>query len=304
MLDPQLLHLFVLLAEERHFGRAAERANLAQSTASMQLARLEDRIGAKLFTRRKRAPVRLTDVGELFLVEAREALDRLMRAETVGRAAARGEAGRIALGYIFSAVASGVLPRLLTSIRREMPMLAMVPRMTETPEQIRAIAERRIDVALVRPRPAYPAGVRAMTVHDEPLLLLLGRDHPLAALDTVPADALGSQTFLLPQFNERVGFRENVERLAAVGGSGMPETVHTGDFITAASMAAAGYGVVLAPASIARLGVESLVARPIDGFAERIETALLWHDDAPPAAHRIATLAAAIASGRPAPPPG
>lgn len=290
MLDPGLLQLFVYLAEERHVGHAADRAGLAQSTASTQLMRLEDTIGAPLFTRRKRAPIRLTDVGELFLIEARAALDRLGRAETIGRAAARGEAGHIALGYIFSAATNGVLPRLLTHARRTFPMVEMVPRLAETPEQIRAISERRLDIALVRPRPAYPAGVLATIVHEEPLRLFLGQDHPLAGLATIPADALESQTVLLPQFNERVGLREHVERLAAAAGTGMPDTVHTGDFITAASMAAAGYGIVLAPASLARLGMASLVMRTIEGFADHIRIALLRHEDCAPTTRRLADL--------------
>ncbi len=290
MLDPQLLRLFVLLAQERHFGRAAERASLAQSSASAQLRRLEDIIGAPLFMRNKRAAVQLTDVGRHFLIEARDVLEHLSRAESIGRAMARGEAGSMALGYIFSAVTSGVLPQLLALIRRTMPLVEVQPRQAETPDQIVAVAERRLDVGIVRTRPSYPAGVEAVTVVDEPLLLLVATVHQLADLPVVPAAALASQTFLLPQFNERVGLVETVERLAAASGFAMPGIVRTSDFISAASMAAAGYGVVLAPASLIRSGIAGLTARPIEGFTDRIDTALIWHKEGSPIVHRLSQL--------------
>lgn len=294
MLDPRLLDLFVHLAEDLHFGRAAERLNIAQSTVSTQLQRLEDMIGAPLFTRRKKAAVRLTDVGQVFLGEAREALDRLARAETIGRIAARGEAGPMTLGYIFSAVPSGLLPRLLTLLHQTMPLVQVAPRLTETPDQIIAIADRRLDIGLGRPRPAYPEGVRARIIHREPLLLLLAHDHPIAAYPVVPAAALHDRTFLLPQFNERFGLLEKLEGLAMAGGFALPPLIRTSDFVTAASMAAAGYGMVLAPASLVRLGVEGLVARPVEAFDDQIETAIFWHENGSPIARRCADLSAAL----------
>jgi len=217
-------------------------------------------------------------------------LDRLVRVEAAGRALARGDAGPATLGYIFSAVPSGVLSRLLTQVRQAMPSVRLSLRQAETPEQIAAVAERRLDLALVRPRATYPIGVNAVTVHSESLLLFLDRAHALAALPAIPAEALASQTFLLPQFNERVGLLEKLDRLATLGGFALLEVIRTGDFVSAATMAAAGYGVVLAPASLIRLGIDTLVARPITGFADKIETALLWHEDGPPISRRVAAL--------------
>ena len=299
MLEPRLLHLFVQLAEDRHFGRTAERLNIAQSTVSTQLRRLEDVIGAPLFARHKKSAVHLTEVGRIFLIEARETLDRLARAETVGRIAARGEAGPMTLGYIFSAVPSGLLPQLLMLVRQAMPLVQVAPRLAETPDQLAAIAGRRLDLGLGRPRPAYPDGVRARIVHREPLVLLLARDHPIARHAVVPASALHDAIFLLPQFNERFGLLEKLERLAAAGGFAMPALIRTSDFVTAASMAAAGYGVVLAPAALVRLGVDGLVARAIEGFDDGIETALFWHAAGSRVARRVAELAVALPGAAP-----
>ena len=291
MLDPRMLQLFVQLAEDLHFGRTAERLNVAQSTVSTQLRRLEDVIGAALFARHKKSAVHLTDVGRIFLVEARDTLDRLARAETVGRIAARGEAGPMTLGYIFSTAPSGLLPRLLTRVRQAMPLVQVAPRLAETPDQLAAIAGRRLDLGLGRPRPVYPDGVCARIVHREPLVLLLAHDHPVARHTVVPACALHDAVFLLPQFDERFGLLEKLEALAAAGSFAMPALIRTGDFVTAASMAAAGYGLVLAPAALVRLGVDGLVARPIAGYDDGIETALFWHVDGSRVARRVAELA-------------
>lgn len=287
MLDPRLLRMFLTVAEERSFARAADGLGLAQSSVSAQMKRLEDVIGAPLLTRGKRAAVHLTEVGRLFVGEARAALEGLDRAETLGRMAARGLAGPVTIGYIFSAVTNGTLPHLLRSARTAAPMVHVAASLSETPDLIAGVTGRRIDIALIRPRPAYPEGVVARTVHAEPLIMLTGPDHPLAAHAAISVEMLSEQRFLLPQFNERTGLLENLERLARAGGFAMPEVIRTGDFVTAASLAAAGYGVVLAPASLARLGVDGLTARPIRGFADQIETAMIWHEQATPAVHRI-----------------
>lgn len=287
MLDPRLLRIFLAVAEERSFARAADGLNLAQSSVSAQIKRLEDQVGAPLLSRGKRAAVHLTDLGRVFVGEAQEALGRLDRAETVARMAARGLAGPITIGYIFSAATNGTLPDLLRTIRTRTPMVEARAQLSETPDLIAAVGERRLDLGLVRPRPAYPAGVVARTLHAERLILLTGADHALAAEPTVAIASLADQTFLLPQFNERSGLVEHLEELARAGGFAVPAVVRTGDFVTAASLAAAGYGIVLAPASMARLGIEGVVARPIHGFEDRIETAMIWHEQASATVRRI-----------------
>lgn len=292
MLDPRLLTVFLAVAEERSFARAAERLNLAQSSVSAQIQRLEDLLGAPLLTRHKRAAVLLTEVGAVFVVEARESLERLDRAETLGRMAAQGRAGPIAVGYIYSAVPNGSLPQLLRTIRRTAPLVQVAAHLSETPELIAAVAERRVSIGLIRPRHAYPDGVAARVIHAEPMILLLGDDHPLAKMPVVPVAALAGQTFLMPQFNERTGLLEKLERLADAGGFAMPEVIRTGDYVTAASMAAAGYGLVLAPQSLASLAIAGLSAKPIEGFADPIETAMIWHEQAAPAVRHVVEVAA------------
>src|SRR5258708_22272968 len=110
MIDSRQLKIFVALAEALHFAHAADRLDIAQSVLSQQIKRLETDLGVQLLNRNKRAAITLTNAGDVFLVEAKAALRQLERADRIGRLAARGEAGQVALGYIGSAATAQVMP--------------------------------------------------------------------------------------------------------------------------------------------------------------------------------------------------
>ena len=213
----------------------------------------------------------------MLLPEAKDTLARMARFEAIGRMAARGEVGTLHLGYIFSAAMNGMLGTVLSALRSEGAFIDPQARLLDTPSQLRAIADRTIDLGLCRPRPLYPANVEARTIHREPLGLLMRHDHRLATSTIVAAKELEAETFLLPQFNERFGLVEKLDRLAITGGFPPPDPVRTHDFVTAASMAAAGYGIVLGPRSLIGLGIDALRFVPVADFGEAIETALIWH---------------------------
>ena len=273
MLESLPLRCFVAVAEERHFGRAAERLAMAQSALSRQIQALERALGARLLNRARRSAVTLTEAGVALLDEARLALSQLERAETTARRAARGELGRIEVGYVVSAVLSGALPRTLERYRAQHPdvQVQLVP--METPRQLEALRTGLLDVGFLRPRPAYPAGVRARIVHRDSLLLAVAADHPLARRRVTLA-ALAREAFIVPQFDESAGFAEQLAALGARGGF-EPRVAHrVRDFIAALSMAAAGYGVVLAPASLAAISLRNVVYRAIEGHAGHAELAV------------------------------
>ena len=106
------LRYFIAVAEELHFARAAERLNIAPPTLSHSIAALETELGARLFMRKTKSAVALTDAGKRFFDEARMALRHFEHAETAGRRAARGEIGTIAVGYMHAASCAGVVPDL------------------------------------------------------------------------------------------------------------------------------------------------------------------------------------------------
>jgi DNA-binding transcriptional LysR family regulator len=282
MLDPRALRMFVALAEERHFGRTAERLGVAQSVLSTQILRLEDRIGARLFSRGRRSVVSITPAGEVLLVEAQSAIAQLERAERIGRMAGRGEAGTANIGFVFSAVMSGVFPTALTAIRDALPQLAIAAEPMETPEQIAALADGRLDVGFIRPRPTYPENVEAHVLHAEALLVALAADHPLAGRAALSPGDLAGETFIFPQFGANDGFAETTARLLGNGAFEPARTLRTRDFVAAISLASAGYGIVLAPTCMRRMQLDSIVYRPLTGQHEAVHLAVAWNRHANP----------------------
>lgn len=284
MIDVEGLAAFVAIAEQRSFSRAADQLGVAQSVVSKRLKRLEDQLGARLIDRAVRSKVQVTRTGEGYLDEARATLGQLHKAERIGRNLARGLTGPLRVGYIFSAAMNGTLKAVLHVLSRALPALSLDVQMMETPEQLAALDEGRLDVALVRPRLSFPPVCTIRAVHAEPLVVGLPRDHPFVGLRAVGVSALGGQRFIIPQFREQVGLAENLRRLCEAGGFTAVDTVRTADFVTAAVLAASGHGVVLAPASLANIGLSGLEFREIADFSDRIETVLLCRKDAPPRA--------------------
>lgn len=276
MLTHRQLQYFVAVAEELHFSRAADRLGVAQSAISVQVQQLEQQLGVRLILRNKRQPIALTDAGALLYAEAVAALRHMERAEQVGLLAARGLSGNIRMGYVASAVTSGLLSRMLGGFRASHAQVRMQVIAMETPKQLSAIDAGEIDVGLVRPRRQYPDGVEAVIVHSEPFMVAMPAAHELARQAAVQSSDLNGQTFIAPQFNESEGFSEVLARLASAGGFPVKAQYHVNDFITATSLAAAGYGVVIVPESIRLFGQPGVAFRPISDFHELGHLALAY----------------------------
>src|SRR5580698_5067681 len=134
----ELRHLryFVAVAEELHFSRAAARLNIATPTLSAQIQALESLLGAQLFTRKTRSVV-LTHVGKRFLDEARATIKQADQAELVGRRAARGDLGSIAIGYVLSAACGGFVAAAINDLRGSHPDVSFQLRKMETLPQMK-----------------------------------------------------------------------------------------------------------------------------------------------------------------------
>jgi DNA-binding transcriptional LysR family regulator len=201
VLDTRQLRYFVAVAEDLHFTKAADRLHVAQSALSTQVKQLETQLGARLLARGKRSAVALTEAGVLFLVEARRALEQVERAEAAGRRAGRGELGHVAIGYVPSAAVSGVLSSAVRAYRAQRSDVILQLDEMESPKQLAAIIESRLDVGLIRARKDYPDGVSATVIKQERLLLALPADHRLAQareVEVLEVGALSKETLILP----------------------------------------------------------------------------------------------------------
>ncbi|HYZ84698.1 MAG TPA: LysR family substrate-binding domain-containing protein [Bryobacteraceae bacterium] len=163
----------------------------------------------------------------------------------------------------------------------------------ETPRKLDALAEGRLDAALIRPRPSYAAGLAAHVIYREALCVALAADHPLARTHTLHAADLGNEAFIVPHL---ASFGSHLERLAEAGRFSIKIVHDVGDIVTALSMATAGYGMVLGPESMRGLGFSEIVFRPLADFTEKVELAVASRTAEPSASVR-AFVGAAIALG-------
>ncbi|MGU7784351.1 LysR family transcriptional regulator [Burkholderia sp. PU8-34] len=274
MIDARQLRYFTAVVEELHFARAADRLNVAQSALSAQIQRLEQEIGVRLLNRNKRQPVTLTDAGRLFHAEAVAALRHIDRADQVGRLAARGLAGIVRIGFVASGASSGVVSDMLRRFRRSHENVRVEVVAMETPRQFEALNNGEIDVGIVRPRRQYPSGIVSVIVHTERLMVAMAENHPLAARRHVHARDLKDQPFISPQFDEDEGFSEVLTALGAAGGFSAFLDYRVQDFISAVSLASAGYGVAVVPESMRHFVQPGICYRALDDFQFSVDLAM------------------------------
>lgn len=181
-LDPRLLRSFVVLAEELHFGKAAERLNLAQPALSQQIQRLETQVGSQLYTRNSRV-VELTPSGRAMLEPARAALRATEQAERAAREASRMSAHplRVGVNYYIEDVVPAVAA--YASARREVQL--WVSRMVE-PQAHEMLATSALDAVVGVFAPSEGSTVERAPAIDVPLFALVGPNHSTASLSALP----------------------------------------------------------------------------------------------------------------------
>src|SRR5215470_12019244 len=178
-MDIELRHLryFLVVAEELHFSRAADRLDIAQPPLSHMIQRLEHELGVSLFHRTKRR-VSLTEAGIIFHEEAKRALAQAERAVSRVRRASRGELGRLVAGFIGSATYS-VLPPIIRRFREQYPDVDLHLQELSTVQQVHALREGQLQVGFLRPFEQEPT-LKRMVVLREPLLVALPEHHGLS----------------------------------------------------------------------------------------------------------------------------
>jgi DNA-binding transcriptional LysR family regulator len=186
-IDPRLLRSFVVLAEELHFGRAAERLSLAQPGLSQQIHRLEEQSGSRLFTRNSRV-VELTDGGRAMLEPARAALRAFDQAERAAQEASRLAAHPLRVGVNF--FLEDMVPTVAAYASTRSDVQLWVSRMYE-PQALEMLRAGLLDavVGSAASTKGESPEVERKRAMDLPLVALVGLDHPLAKRAAVSLDA-------------------------------------------------------------------------------------------------------------------
>jgi len=275
----ELRHLryFVAVAEERHFGRAAERLHIAQPPLSQQIRRLETELGVTLLHRTTRS-VEVAPAGEVLLARAKEVLAAVDDAVEDTRRAARGEFGRLAIGFTGSATYA-LLPRLAAALRSALPGVVLDLRgELLTPAQVARLLDGSLDLGVLRP-PVRERALSVEVVRSDALIAVLARTHRLAAVDAVPLEELADEPFVVYPSHFRSVTHDAVEETCAAHGFLPRVALEVSETATLVSFVAAGVGVSLVPASVRHMTVDGAVYRPLAGEAATVELALAWRRD-------------------------
>jgi len=263
------LDYFLAVAEERHFRRAAERLNVAQPALSVQIAKLERELGTGLLARNRRG-VELTDAGRALQARARELVPSLRDAFAEATAVGQGRAARVTVGFVGSS-AYELLPRVLRQAEHALPAVQIALRQMTSPQQFEALGAGRIDLGVARlPGPARAlASTRIVT---EPFVVALPTGHALTRNATIAARSLDDLPLVTFPSIAAV-LRDAVLAELAEAGAGPRIVDEVSDMPTILGLVAAGRGVALVPASVARLSLKGVAFRPLRSPRRRAE---LW----------------------------
>jgi DNA-binding transcriptional LysR family regulator len=276
---------FVAVAEELHFGRAAERLRMTQPPLSRQIQKLERAVGVQLLDRDNRN-VELTTAGVAFLGEARRMLGLADSALEHARRIHAGSAGTVRIGFTATA-AFAVLTSLLSTVGEAYPDIDLDLHEMVTHEQIAALLTGELDLGLARP-PFDTSTFGSRLLHREALLLAVPSEHPLAGLDRpVTREDLLQQPLIMHVPTKARYFYDLVVRLIPVADQNVVHSVS--QVLTMLWLVAAGRGVAFVPASATRLGITGVSYLLIEDVpAEPVELHLLWlRDSRNPALHTV-----------------
>ena len=287
----ELRHLryFVAVADELHFGRAAQRLFIAQPPLSQQIRQLEEELEVELFVRTSRK-VALTEAGQAFLKEARAILAQVDHAKLLAQRTAKGEVGELSLGFTNSA-AFELLPRLLSAYRECYPHIHVTLQELKRDEQVNALHTGRIQVGILRPMVAS-VELCSEIIQREPLLLVLPSKHPLVYKEQVSIHDLAQETFvMLPRYWGSTFYDQIISLCYSAGFS--PEVAQeAAEIHTIVGLVAANIGISLVPASTQFLRSRGVVYRRLQDDTSEVEMALAWHrDDRSPVVQAFLNLA-------------
>jgi DNA-binding transcriptional LysR family regulator len=270
-MDVRQLRSFVVVAEELHFRRAADRLHLSQPALSQQIRSLENELEVPLLFRNRRR-VELTAAGASFLPEAHDLLATLDSAIATARRVHEGRVGRLRIGFVGSALLS-IVPAVLQRFRAARPEVELELRERSTVEQLSALRGGEIDIGLV-PLPIDEVGLDVKVLVREPAIAVLPAGHALAGLARIGLARLAAEPFVLFPRAQAPGFHDRLVDAVSREGDAPRVVQQATEMQTIVGLVAAGIGVSLVPSSVERLALPGVAYRPVIR-APRVELAVI-----------------------------
>jgi DNA-binding transcriptional LysR family regulator len=262
----ELRHLryFVAVAHEGHVTRAAEKLHMQQPPLSQQIRALEREIGAPLLLRHPRG-VSLTDAGRSFLPDAEAILAAVDRATVKARRTARGETGRIAVGFTTSAPFHPLVARAIREFRRERPDISFALEENSSADLLAALHDERLDIAFIRSGLVEPQGLHLHGLLHEEMSAALPSRHRLARRPKLTLKDLATEDFILYRRADGRGLYDVIIAACSAAGFSPHVSQEAPRIVSTLNLVAAGLGITIVPASLSRLPLEGVTYRPLTG---------------------------------------
>jgi LysR family transcriptional regulator, hydrogen peroxide-inducible genes activator len=280
------LRYIVVLAQEQHFGRAADRCHVSQPTLSIAVKKLEDELDVSLFERSK-TRVYATPLGEKIVEQAQKVLEQAAAIKDLASAGKDQLNSPLHVGAIFT-IGPYLFPHFIPRLQQLAPQMPLYVEESYTATLRRRIRQGDLD-AIVVALPFTEPDVVTQVLYEESFVILLSPQHPLAAFDALAPDQLTGQNLLL--LGEGHCFRDQVIQAcpnlkpSIEDPAGRVRTASEGSSLeTLKHMVASGLGITILPASAAEgpyPAAQHLVTRPFVAPVPKRRVALAWRASFP-----------------------
>ena len=274
-MDFKQLRFITVLAEERHFGRAARRLDMSQPSLSFAIKQIETEFGAQLFLRDSRN-VELTRAGDALQREARLLLRQFEETKALVQAVVEGREGRLRVGFGESMLFKG-LPRLVDRFHKENPGVDLQLTEMNSAEQIAAIKRDEIDFGFVLGA-KLAAEVKGFRLHSEPLVACIPTRHALAKIKAFKLDRLRDESFVSVSPAASPHYFASILSVCAIHGFSPKLQYEVGHAASVISFVAAGMGVALVPKTSSLRSVSGVKFIAIPAPHEPVETWCVWRE--------------------------
>lgn len=269
------LWLFLAVAEDQNFSRAAKRLGMSQPPLTEQIQALEQSLRVQLFTRSRRG-AQLTAAGAAILPAMRKFADQLERLELAVHEAVTGHAGVLTIGAITSAMID-VLPRLIERFKQDHPLITVSVREIDSAEAIPALEAGDIDIAFARLEGSLGRHLQSMPLSEDRLAVAMPKDHPLAASEAIDLKTLADETLVMASRDVSPVYFDYLVGLCKTSGFA-PRIVHQVRSVSSqVAFVSCGQGIALVPTSMDKLAPENVLVRPLQPEVKVVTTAMAWH---------------------------
>ena len=275
----ELRHLryFVAVAEELHFSKAAARLHIAQPPLSQQIQQLEAELGVKLFHRKTKRQVQLTEAGKVFLQETERLLAQLETAVAFTQRIGRGQTGQLRIGFTSLAIYD-LLPLILQQFREQFLEVELVLQELTTSQQEQALKDSLIHVGFAHP-PLEDDTLSYQCIHRETLVVALSSTHSLAQQERICVRSLKDEPLIVFPRYLAPGLYDRIMSLFGQVNF-QPKIIQEAiQMQTIIGLVSAGMGVAITPSSLQNLQRSGVVYRPILEDVPVIETAVIWQQN-------------------------